>query len=153
MRLVLTKFRTKQNNDLFASIMCGLLFMSEEKVNLEEISRKVDELLSVLNVIAGDLAELSKSLKAVARPAAAPVAPVAPAKPVKGKKLDIAGVKQAFSPDLSGMLFFEELQDLVIVKPRRFLGSDNFAKIASVVRELGGEYVSAGKNSHFEVPK
>lgn len=153
---MLVRFRTKQNSNLFASIMCGVLLMSEEKVNLEEISRKVDELLSVLNVIAGDLAELSKSLKAVAKPAAAPVAPaaaVAPVKPAVGKKLDLAGVKQAFSPELAGMLLFEERQGFVVVKPRRFLGSDNFAKIASVVRELGGEYVSAGKNSHFEVPK
>ena len=126
--------------------------MGEEKVNLEVLARKVDELLSVLNVIAGDLAEVSKSLKAVAKPAAAPVAPSAPIKPAE-KKRDINDVKQAFSPELVAMLFFEEHEGFVIVKPRRFLGSDNFAKIASLVRDLGGEYISAGKNSHFKVPK
>lgn len=41
----------------------------------------------------------------------------------------------------------------VQIKPRQFLGSDNFSKIASIVRAIGGRYVSAGKNSHFEVPK
>jgi hypothetical protein len=34
-----------------------------------------------------------------------------------------------------------------------FLGSENFAKIASAVRGMGGEYISAGKDSHFRVPK
>ena len=49
--------------------------------------------------------------------------------------------------------YFEENGKFIIVKPRRFLGSDNFAKIASVVRDLGGEYVSAGRNSHFKITK
>lgn len=123
--------------------------MSNEKVSLEELSRKIDELLSVLNVIAGDLTELSKSLKAATGPTAAPVTPAKP----HAKKLDINGVKQAFSAELAGMLLFEDREGFVIVKPRRFLGSDNFAKIASVVRDIGGEYISAGKNSHFKVPK
>ena len=123
--------------------------MGEEKVSIEDLSRKVDELLSVLNVIAGDLAELSKSLKAVSEPTAAPAASVKPSE----KKRGINDVKQAFSSELAGMLIFEESGTFIIVKPRRFLGSDNFARIASIVRDLGGEYISAGRNSHFKVPK
>jgi len=123
--------------------------MGEEKVNIQELARKVDELLSVLNVISGDLAEVSKSLKAVTEPAAAPAISAAPSE----KKRSVNDVKQAFSSELAGMLIFEESGTLIIVKPRRFLGSDNFAKIASIVRNLGGEYVSAGRNSHFKVPK
>jgi len=42
---------------------------------------------------------------------------------------------------------------LVLVKPAQFLGPENFAKVASVVRAIGGQYVSAGKNSHFEISK
>lgn len=42
---------------------------------------------------------------------------------------------------------------VVIVRPAQFLGSDNFSKVATIVRGLGGQYVSAGKNSHFEIPK
>lgn len=123
--------------------------MGEEKVNIQELARKVDELLNVLNVISGDLAEVSKSLKAVTGPAAAPAISAASSE----KKHSINEVKQAFSPELAGMLIFEENGSFIIVKPRRFLGSDNFAKIASIVRNLGGEYISAGKNSHFKVPK
>jgi len=123
--------------------------MGEEKVNIQELARKVDELLSVLNVISGDLAEVSRSLKAVTEPAAAPAISVTSSE----KKRSVNDVKQAFSSEVAGMLIFEESGTLIIVKPRRFLGSDNFAKIASIVRNLGGEYVSAGRNSHFKVPK
>ena len=123
--------------------------MGEEKVNIQELALKVDELLSVLNVISGDLAEVSKSLKAVTGPAAAPAVSFTHSE----KKRSINDVKQAFSSELAGMLIFEESGKIVFVKPRRFLGSDNFAKIASIVRNLGGEYISAGRNSHFKVPK
>ena len=123
--------------------------MGEEKVNIQELARKVDELLNVLNVISGDLAEVSKSLKAVSGPAAAPTVSAASSE----KKRGINNVKQAFSSELAGMLIFEESGTFIIVKPRRFLGSDNFARIASIVRDLGGEYISAGRNSHFKVPR
>jgi len=34
------------------------------------------------------------------------------------------------------------------------LGSDNFRRVASIIRDqLSGEYISAGKDSHFRVPK
>jgi len=123
--------------------------MGEEKINIQELARKVDELLNVLNVISGDIAEVSKSLKAVSGPAAAPAVSVTPA----GKLRGVEDVKQAFSSEFAGMLLFEESGNFIILKPRRFLGSDNFAKIASVVRDLGGEYVSAGRNSHFKITK
>jgi hypothetical protein len=32
------------------------------------------------------------------------------------------------------------------------LGSENFAKIAAIVREAGGEYISMGEQSHFRLP-
>ena len=123
--------------------------MGEEKVNIQELAKKVDELLNVLNVISGDLAEVSKSLKTVSRSGTDPAFSVAPFE----KKHSIKDVKQAFSSELAGMLLFEESGNFIIMKPRRFLGSNNFAKIASVVRDLGGEYVSAGRNSHFKITK
>jgi hypothetical protein len=123
--------------------------MGEAKSGIEDLARKVDELINVLNVIAGDLAEVSKSLKGVSGSAPAPRIPTAPS----GKKLRIKDVKQAFSSELASMLLFEESGEFIIVKPRRFLGSDNFAKIASIIRDLGGEYISAGKNSHFKILK
>ncbi|MBN1784313.1 MAG: hypothetical protein JW815_01050 [Candidatus Bathyarchaeota archaeon] len=123
--------------------------MGKEKVSLEELAKKVDELLSLLKVISGDLTEVSISLKAATGRTAAPVISAAPS----AKPRDINDVKQAFSTELTDVLLFGENEKFIIVKPRRFLGSDNFAKIASIVRDLGGEYVSAGRNSHFNVPK
>jgi len=132
--------------------------MGEEKVNIQNLAQKVDELLNVLNVIAKDLSEVSKSLKSATgtttsvSPKTTTTAPTTLPQ-AAGQKLDINQVKQAFTPELAGMLLFEETGSYIIVKPRRFLGSDNFAKIAQVVREIGGEYVSAGRNSHFKVTK
>jgi hypothetical protein len=62
-------------------------------------------------------------------------------------------VKKAFPQDLANLLIFEESKNTIIIKPKEFLGSKNFARIAAVVRELKGEYISAGKESHFKIPK
>ena len=69
------------------------------------------------------------------------------------KAVTLSSVKVAFPDDLVALVTFEDKGDKIIIKPRQFLGSENFAKIAAVVRGLGGEYVSAGKNSHFQIPK
>ena len=67
------------------------------------------------------------------------------------KKLE--PIKKAFPDDLSNLLIFEEQENFVIIKPKEFLGSANFAKVGAIVRELKGEYVSAGKQSHFKIMK
>ena len=123
--------------------------MSEGKVSIEELSRRIDQLLNVLNMISKDLTEISKSLKAVSPLTATPTIPPAPTEGIRS----VEDVRESFSSDLEEMLTFEETGDHVMITPRRFLGSDNFARIASIVRSLGGEYISAGKNSHFKVPK
>jgi hypothetical protein len=58
-----------------------------------------------------------------------------------------------FPEELDNMLAFEDKGDYVMIKPKQFLGSENFAKIASTVRGIGGEYISAGRDSHFRVYK
>jgi hypothetical protein len=66
----------------------------------------------------------------------------------------VEDVQKVFPQDLASMLYFEVTEDYVIVKPRQYLGSENFAKIASIIRDqLNGEYVSAGRESHFRVPR
>jgi len=67
------------------------------------------------------------------------------------KRLD--SVRKAFPEELKKLLIFEESKDTVIIKTKGFLGSNNFAKIAAIVRNLSGEYVSAGKESHFKLPR
>ncbi len=136
--------------------------MTEKKQTTEELLQKIDETLVILKDILQDLTEISKTLKTTmptqpsptAAPSPAPsVAPTPmPAAPV-GALRSIKDVRTMFSTEFEEMLNFTETPEYVIIKPRRFLGSDNFAKIASIVRSNGGEYISAGKESHFRIPR
>jgi len=132
--------------------------MSEERKDLEKLVQRIDELLMVLNQVAEDLRQVSISLKAIAvsqlpQPLATPPTsvPVLPKAPERMEAVE--DIKMMFPEDLENLLSFEEKEDYIMIKPRQFLGSENFAKIASVVRGIGGDYVSAGKASHFRVPK
>ena len=65
----------------------------------------------------------------------------------------IQQVKDFFPDPLAELLEFEDSESYITVKPRQFLGSDTFAQIARIIREAKGEYISAGKESHFRVSK
>lgn len=52
---------------------------------------------------------------------------------------------QLFPEDLRNLLSFERKAGAYILKPRQFLGAENFAKIADIVKQHGGDYISAGK--------
>jgi len=69
------------------------------------------------------------------------------------KPASVAAPRDIFPKELADMLTFEESGEWIIIKPRQFLGSENFAKIAAIVRDAGGEYVSVGKESHFRIPR
>jgi len=128
--------------------------MSEKKMNVEEILQRIDQLLDVLKEISKDLTDISKSLKVAGVPAAPAPAVATPTAPTPAVQMrSIADVRTLFPKELEDMLFFEEEGEYIVIKPRRFLGSENFAKIASIVRGAGGEYISAGRESHFKIPK
>jgi hypothetical protein len=61
-------------------------------------------------------------------------------------------IQNAFPPELKELLTFEQNNQAIIIRPRGFLGNENFCEIAKIVKAHSGEYVSAGKNSHFRVP-
>jgi hypothetical protein len=130
--------------------------MIAEKENLERLVERIDELLMVLNKISEDLRTVSASIKSIAvsqitQPVPQVPAPVSHEVQEKGKSIE--DIRVVFPEDLEHLLSFEEKADYIIIKPRQFLGSENFAKIASAVRGIGGEYISAGRDSHFRVPK
>ena len=130
--------------------------MSTEKENLERLVERIDELLVVLNKISEDLRTVSASIKSMAVSQITQPAPQAPAPvshEIHEKKKSLEDIRMVFPEDLDALLSFEEKGDYIIIKPRQFLGSENFAKIASAVRGMGGEYISAGKDSHFRVFK
>jgi len=139
--------------------------MSTDKAKVDNLTKRVDELIVILNGISEDLRQVSASLKSlsvqqITQPVAAPPPlslgqspTVAGAPRAAEKSKAIEDLRTMFPEDLEGMLNFEEKDDYIIIKPRQYLGSENFSKIASVVRQAGGEYVSAGKASHFRVPR
>jgi hypothetical protein len=130
--------------------------MSGEKESLEKLVEKVDELLLVLSKISEDLRSVSSSIKETIGAEVTKLAPQVTTTisgEISGKNRTTDDVRLAFPEDLETLLSFQEKTDYIMVKPKQFLGSENFAKIASTVRGLGGEYISAGKNSHFRVPK
>ncbi|MEM2080649.1 MAG: hypothetical protein QXP44_01880 [Candidatus Bathyarchaeia archaeon] len=129
--------------------------MSEEK--LEKLAKEIEELLVVLGKVSEDLRTVVASIKSTlsvqtAQPAPTPAA-VAVTPKAYEKQKGLEDIRIAFPEDLESMLSFEDKGDYIIVKPKQFLGSENFARIASTVRGMGGEYISAGKASHFRVPK
>ena len=129
--------------------------MSVEKESLEKLVERIDELLVVLSRISEDLRSMSESIKSVVGSQVTksePHTPIAVSHKIHENK-SVENVRVAFPEDLETLLSFQEKDDYIMVKPRQFLGSENFAKIASAVRGMGGEYISAGKESHFRVPK
>ena len=134
--------------------------MSSEKEKLNEIAAKVEELNVKLTKILEEMKGVSTSLRSAsgqpAQPAsAAPATPAAaaPASSTGTKLRTVDEIRMSFPEELESLLGFEDKGDYIIIKLMGFLGSEKFAKIASAVRGMGGEYISAGKESHFRVPK
>jgi len=127
--------------------------MSEKKPSVEEVLQRIDQLLVVLKDIAQDLADISKSLKVAGVPSPATAPAPAPAPTPAERMRSVKDIRTLFPKELEDMLNFDETPQYIIIKPRQYLGSENFAKIASIVRGTGGEYISAGKESHFRVSR
>ncbi|HLN45014.1 MAG TPA: hypothetical protein VK209_04845 [Candidatus Sulfotelmatobacter sp.] len=130
--------------------------MSVDREKLENLLERIDEILLVLKGISDDLRTVSASLKSIAVGQIAPPGQQMQAPSGREgfeRQKSVEDVRMSFPPDLESLLNIEERNDYIIIKPRQFLGSENFAKIASTVRGMGGEYISAGKDSHFRVPK
>jgi hypothetical protein len=147
--------------------------VSSDKEKLNQLSARLDELLVSMNKVTEELRSIQASIKSLGgttstpQPASAPK-PAAPkpaftppppatssatVSPAGTKLRSLDDVRMSFPEELEARLGFEDKGDYITIKPKQFLGSDNFAKIASAVRGMGGEYISAGKDSHFRVPK
>jgi hypothetical protein len=156
--------------------------MSNDKEKLSQLATRVDELLGTINKITEELRSISATIKLLSiaqthQPAAttttvATITPTTTAKSIhtspvmattnstvitapqtETKLRSLDDVRMSFPEELEAKLGFEDKEDYITIKPKQFLGSDNFAKIASTSRGMGGEYISAGKDSHFRIPK
>ena len=68
------------------------------------------------------------------------------------QRITVASVEARLEEHLQELDVREE-EEGIIVKPKGFLGREKFAAIAAVIEELGGRYVSAGKESRFLIPE
>ena len=148
--------------------------MGVDEKKIEDLLGRIDELIKILKFLTEDLSEISKTLRA-SLGSYTPLQEAGPSESLKppisaqqtivleepsasqsasSGALTIDSVQRLFPPDLVGLLYFEDTDEHILVKPRQYLGSDNFRRIASIVRDqLGGEYISAGRDSHFRIPK
>ena len=132
--------------------------MSADKEKLNELVGKAEELAITLTKVSEELRAVSTSLRSLATGQITPLSPAQAAQPpaareAGAKQRSVDEIRMSFPEELENRLGFEDKGDYIIIKPKQFLGSENFAKIASAVRGMGGEYISAGKDSHFRVPK
>ena len=136
--------------------------MSSDREKLTQLLQKVDMITSELNKISIELRSISASLKSIAvdqltHPTnsfnTSMTPPLSVVAPQTSNERSVDDIRLSFPEELESRLSFDEKGDYIIIKPKMFLGSENFAKIASAVRGMGGEYISAGKDSHFRVPK
>ena len=66
---------------------------------------------------------------------------------------NITDIELKFTTEQANKLHFELNGDHWIIKPKVYLGTELFGEIAQRIRELGGEYISAGKESHFKIKR
>ena len=66
--------------------------------------------------------------------------------------MNVEQAKALFTEALRNLLSFEQQGEYIIMKPQQFLGSENFSGIIRIVQGNKGDYVSAGKESHFRIP-
>jgi hypothetical protein len=156
--------------------------VSSDQEKLDIILKRVEEMNAAIVKMQEELRSVSASVKSLAvgqitqpptvhvvtsKPVSTPIVtpkpvsaqapkptPTAPAAATEsGKTRTLDDIRMSFPEELEARLSFEEKGDYIVIKPKQFLGSDNFAKIAAASRGMGGEYISAGKDSHFRIPK
>ena len=135
--------------------------MSTDKEKLSELATKIEELTIKLAKATEEMKSVSAAMKNLGADQSAQSVPATQTQTTSAQASTAAGskvrnldeVRMSFPEELENLLGFEDKGDYIIIKLMGFLGSEKFAKIASTVRGMGGEYISAGKESHFRVPK
>jgi hypothetical protein len=136
--------------------------MSSDTDKIKQLIQKVDAITLEMNKISEELRFISATLKSLAasqisqptfQASSSMSSPIAVNPTETPRTRTVDDIRLSFPEELETRLGFEEKGEFIIIKPKMFLGSENFAKIASAVRGMGGEYISAGKESHFRVPK
>lgn len=78
----------------------------------------------------------------------------------KQEKEEEANLEKLAAPTLAKLEEIKNLLDIsidkhrmmIIAKPKQPLDASMFSQVAKTIRALHGQYVSSGRNSHFEIP-
>jgi hypothetical protein len=140
--------------------------MSEKKISTRGVLERLDELIRILKFLSEDLIEISKNLNSsintlnkaenISKPKSSQqtITFNQPITTSISKISTVNDVLKIFPKDLADKLNFELKNEYILVKPKQYLGSDNFRRIAEIIRDqLQGEYVSAGRDSHFRIQR
>jgi hypothetical protein len=146
-KLVVTKGRTVPGTTQYSSERADYTLEMTTTMGAADVAR------SILD------AEIEKWLPKMPLPPSPPVQPTpantpAPSPTPVGSPRTKEGVAEALG-EIANRLNFEYTPDgaYIKIKPAQFLGSENFGIVASKIRGMGGEYISAGKDSHFRVAR
>jgi len=132
---------------------------------LERHARKIKEIALLLGLMVEDLKEIASELKTIisdvstrTKQAGSEQEIVVEAEKIKGESpvepLTLGKVQSMLPENLLSKIYLEDAGGSIIVRPREFLTRDEFQEIArTACDELGGAYISAGKNSRFIIPK
>ena len=66
-------------------------------------------------------------------------------------RLTIPNIEAALGPDLVKLVSMSRKGDVIVVKPIGYLGGERFRSISFKLRQFDARYVSAGKESRWEV--
>lgn len=67
--------------------------------------------------------------------------------------ISVASIENVIPEEVKDSITITENTDRFIIKSKKFLGTENFAKLGSALRSINGRYISAGKESRFEIMK
>ena len=132
--------------------------MELEKRDVEKLLGRLDDILVILKSLSEDIKDISKILGTRSTMSSGVMQRARKSEQMTlgadiGDIRNVENVRRIFPQDLVRMLDFTISNDNMIIKPRQYLGSENFVRIATIVRDrLNGEYVSQGRDSHFRVP-
>lgn len=66
---------------------------------------------------------------------------------------DKKDVLEVFGQDFEEFCTIEFVDSLCVLRPKQFFGKEVWGDINKKVKAIGGEWVSAGKDSHWDVPQ
>lgn len=111
-------------------------------VCIDEIVKRIEDLLTALEFVIGDLKELAGALKKF----------VAECRSMY--EITVETVRRMIPGRLQAYLGLSEDEEYVTVNVKRPLNAEQFkAVVEVVVGRLGGEYVSLGGTGYFRIPK